>query len=1388
MTTQYTPTLKLALPVTGELSGTWGDVVNDNITSMIEQAIAGLATINSWTGNAHTLTTANGTTSESRCAMLVAATGGGAPSAAAEIICPAAAKLYVLQNNTSYAVTLKTSAGTGVAVAAGDTAFLFCDGTNVNSCVTTIVNGHITGNLTVDGNATINGNTTLGNATSDTVTVTARVASNVLPSADNTYDLGASANAWKDLYIDGTATMALVAISGGTINGVSIGATTPATFLAVDNLSLDGNTIASTDTNGNIVIAPNGTGDVQLDADTVRVGDSGAAATLTSNGAGALTVTTGGAADLTLSTNSGTDSGTVVIANGVNGNITLTPNGTGDVILSADRVQIGDSNTDTTLTTNGTGSLNLTTNNGTNSGTIQIAQGANGNITLTPNGTGSVSVPKLVWSNGTATRVPYLTTGGQFTDSANLTFNGTDLTVSGAVNAGTINATTLDLTNLEVTNIKAKDGTAAITIADSTGAVSFANNVTLGDASTDTVTVNGRMGIGGSGSASAALRIDNNALSGTNQDGILAYHTGTSGATANIRGIVTSVNTEAASYTVTNVAGFWAGNAGKGAGSTITNLHGLYIADQTQGTNNYGVTSAVSSGSNKWNIYASGTAANYFAGNVGIGTSSPAYKLDVSATARFSQGVQVQGSNLTAAASQITVDQLNTTTSRLISWGADTSTAGILTLGGLSSNASAGSATRLTLETTEAVFNDSGADYDFRVESDTNTHMLFVDAGNNRVGMGTSTPDTVVEIVAADPVLTIRDTDTSTNTANAKIRFAESGAGDTLGEYWDVGLAPISALTFERMGTEHLRIENTGSFITKPLADGPAVFNENGVDADFRVESDTNPYMFFVDAGAGKITMGGSTPGTNDTLTVFQFGGSSANNSQITVDANNGSGTGQAALRLLAGSGTTNRAARVDFLNGVVSTTAPRWTLLTEYNQDGTGDFNLVSQGSDRRMVFYSGSTVFNENGGDVDFRVESDAYTHMLFVDAGNNKVGVNTSTPSGTFEVYNNTIYADTTNIRSYLGQDNNNSTGKAIEAIATNTGSPSNVTVYGLYVDAFNNGSASGASAFYSILTNRGTAVFNESGGDYDFRVESDGSTHMLFVDAGNNRVGIGDNTPQRTFSVQGGTDLLLAGNNTSGGTLRLASNMTDSSVQYGVITQRQYALTAEPEGYTLVAGTSTSTVNYFNLGGGIDEQNMATQIRIFVGPNVSTRSSGVSYMAQYMDASQIVFNEGGYDQDFRVESDANTHMIWVDASNNTVSIGTSLNPQTPANLRAYTGAHIGARVISSIQDLYYGGVGRTFTITGGSNGTTAYLSYTAMNQNGMREETYFFFNAGGNWSYSGPISQTSGTAPSVTISGNNTATLTIQIIGQGSNPNYYNGGIMNYEFYENYVSVA
>jgi hypothetical protein len=59
-----------------------------------------------------------------------------------------------------------------------------------------------------------------------------------------------------------------VAVTGGTINGTTIGASTPSTAsftdLTVDNLNVNGNTITSTDTNGNITLDPNGTGAVDV--------------------------------------------------------------------------------------------------------------------------------------------------------------------------------------------------------------------------------------------------------------------------------------------------------------------------------------------------------------------------------------------------------------------------------------------------------------------------------------------------------------------------------------------------------------------------------------------------------------------------------------------------------------------------------------------------------------------------------------------------------------------------------------------------------------------------------------------------------------------------------------------------------------------------------------------------------------------------------------------------------------------------------------------------------------------------------------------------------------------------------------------------------------------
>ena len=95
-----------------------------------------------------------------------------------------------------------------------------------------------------------------------------------------------------------------------------------------------------------------------------------------------------------------------------NADIDIIPNGTGDINLGADTVQVGDNNADATITTQGTGDLTLNTNNGTNSGSIVIADGANNDITLTPNGSGDVIIDGLKYPQADGTAGQVLKTDG----------------------------------------------------------------------------------------------------------------------------------------------------------------------------------------------------------------------------------------------------------------------------------------------------------------------------------------------------------------------------------------------------------------------------------------------------------------------------------------------------------------------------------------------------------------------------------------------------------------------------------------------------------------------------------------------------------------------------------------------------------------------------------------------------------------------------------------------------------------------------------------------------------------------------------------------------------------------------------------------------------------
>jgi hypothetical protein len=132
---------------------------------------------------------------------------------------------------------------------------------------------------------TVNDNSTLGSSNSDTVNFNARVASDINPATDNTYDLGVTGHEWRNLNIDGTANIdSLVAdtadIDGGTIDGTTIGATTPGT-VAATTLTTSGTATFS----GNVAVGSNAvtisTGGNVTAIDTVQVNSGTIRTTLT---------------------------------------------------------------------------------------------------------------------------------------------------------------------------------------------------------------------------------------------------------------------------------------------------------------------------------------------------------------------------------------------------------------------------------------------------------------------------------------------------------------------------------------------------------------------------------------------------------------------------------------------------------------------------------------------------------------------------------------------------------------------------------------------------------------------------------------------------------------------------------------------------------------------------------------------------------------------------------------------------------------------------------------------------------------------------------------------------------------------------------------------------
>ncbi len=227
-----------------------------------------------------------------------------------------------------------------------------------------------------------------------------------------------------------------------------------------------------------------------------------------------------------------------------------------------------------------------------------------------------------------------------------------------------------------------------------------------------------------------------------------------------------------------------------------------------------------------------------------------------------------------------------------------------------------------------------------------------------------------------------------------------------------------------------------------------------------------------------------------------------------------------------------------------------------DHNDEAAGSYISLKVDSAELAQLKASEVIFNEDSRNQDFRVESDSNTHMLFVDGGTNQVGINRSSflnSTVRLEVggADNVplIAAEASGVRAGIGVSSSKvgfyhdatsvltiaSTGKietVAQGIIETASSTGSLTLHG---GATNKGGtillrggngdsdiifksqASTATPQEVARIGPSEMVVNEGSLDYDFRVESNTESHAIFVDAGNDRVGLFSSSPTAGYKV-------------------------------------------------------------------------------------------------------------------------------------------------------------------------------------------------------------------------------------------------------------------------------
>lgn len=251
-------------------------------------------------------------------------------------------------------------------------------------------------------------------------------------------------------------------------------------------------------------------------------------------------------------------------------------------------------------------------------------------------------------------------------------------------------------------------------------------------------------------------------------------------------------------------------------------------------------------------------------------TIDPAVVGDDTGTVVIKGNLQVDGTTTTINSTTLTVDDKNIVIASGAADAATTNGAGI-TIDGAS-------ATITYLSSGDKFKINKALELDSTLTVAANTNIdsgtFFVDSVNNRVGVGTTSPEATFMTSGDGPVFERVTSSTTSERVTSTFRAKSTGSSaDGFGPYALFQLVDDSATTNDLGGLSIVRsgADNTGKMrlltaisgaVTSKLEIGPTelVINENSMDLDFRVESDNNTHMLFVDASADKIGINKSSP------------------------------------------------------------------------------------------------------------------------------------------------------------------------------------------------------------------------------------------------------------------------------------------------------------------------------------------------------------------------------------------------------------------------------------------------------------------------------------------------------------------------------------------------